>query len=90
LLFHNKIQQSRFDLIKICLRSRWHNRSADKIIVFGASKITQLSVLRSTHSSKTKSEQVKATIRELIFLIFFDKMMQVKNKVKQNNNKVKD
>jgi hypothetical protein len=34
LLFHNKIQQSRFDLIKICLGSRWRNRSADKIILF--------------------------------------------------------
>jgi hypothetical protein len=34
----------------------WHNRSADKIIVFGASKITQLGVFRNTHSSKTKSK----------------------------------
>jgi hypothetical protein len=60
-----------FDLIKICLRSRWHDRSADKIIVFGASKITQLGVLLSTHSSKTKNKQVKvATIRELFFLNF--------------------
>jgi hypothetical protein len=47
------------------------NRSADEIIVVGASKITQLGVLRSTHSSKTKSRQVKIiTIKELFFLYF--------------------
>jgi hypothetical protein len=53
--------------------------SADKIIIFGASKVTQLGVFRSTHSSKTKSKQVKATIKELIFCIF-DKKMQAKIK----------
>jgi hypothetical protein len=64
----------------MCLRSRWRNRSADKIIVVGASKITQVGVLRSTHSSKTKSRQVKiTTIKELFFCIF-DKKMQEKIK----------
>jgi hypothetical protein len=55
------------------------NRSADKIIVFGAYKVTQFGVLRSTHSSKTKSKQVKATIKKLFFCIF-DKKMQAKVK----------
>jgi hypothetical protein len=59
LLFHNKIQQSRFNLIKICLRSRWRNRSADKIIVVGASKITELGVLRSTILAKLKADKQK-------------------------------
>jgi hypothetical protein len=64
--------------------------SVDKIIVICASKITQLSVLRSTHSSKAKSRQAKiTTIKELFFCIF-DKKDASKNKVKQNNNKVKD
>jgi hypothetical protein len=57
LLFHNKIQQSRFDLIKICLRSRWRNRSADKIIIFGASKITQLRVPRVPILAKLKASK---------------------------------
>jgi hypothetical protein len=74
----------------MCLRSRWRNRSADKIVVIGASKITQLGVLKSTYSSKAKSRQVKTTIKELIFFCIFDKMMQAKYKIKQNNNKVKD
>jgi hypothetical protein len=59
LLFHNKIQQSRFNLIKICLRSRWRNRSADKIIVVGSSKITELGVLRSTILAKLKADKQK-------------------------------
>jgi hypothetical protein len=68
----------------------WRNRGADKIIVVGASKITQLGVLTSTHSSKTKSRQAKiTTIKELFFCIF-DKKDASKNKIKQNNNKLKD
>jgi thermostable 8-oxoguanine DNA glycosylase len=73
----------------MCLRSRWRNRSADKIIVFGASKITQLGVLRSTHFRKNKSRQVKITTIKELFFCLFDKKMQAKNKIKQNNNKVK-
>jgi hypothetical protein len=41
--------------IEICLRSRWRNRCADEIIVVCASEVAQLGVLRSTHSSKTKT-----------------------------------
>jgi hypothetical protein len=45
---------------------------------------------RTTHSSKTKSRQVKiATIKELIFFVFLIKDAS-KNKINQNNNKVKN
>jgi hypothetical protein len=74
----------------MCLRSRWRNRSADKIIVVGASKITQLGVLRSTYSNKIKSRQVKITTINELFFCIFDKKDASKNKIKQNNNKVKD
>jgi hypothetical protein len=57
--------------------------SADNIIVVCASKVTQLGVLRSTHSSKTKSRQANiTTIKELFFCIF-DKNDANKNKVKK-------
>jgi hypothetical protein len=43
---------------------------------------------RITHSSKTKSKQVKVTtIKELIFFCIFDKKMQAK--VKQSKTKIK-
>jgi hypothetical protein len=45
-----------------------------------ASKITQLGVLRSTHSSKTKSKQVKNNNYKGTFFCIFDKKMQAKIK----------
>jgi hypothetical protein len=83
LLFHNKVQQSRLNLIKIYSRSRWRNRSADKITIIRTSKITQLGVLRSSHSSKTKSRQVKKTTKDSNFFGFLINDAS-KNKVKQN------
>jgi hypothetical protein len=55
-------------------------RSADKITIISASKITQLGVFRSSHSSKAKSRQVKTTIKETKFFVFLIKTMQVKIK----------
>src|SRR4051812_7331049 len=51
LIFHNKVQQSRFNLIRRCRSSRCSNRSADKVTVVVTSKVTQLGVLTGTHSS---------------------------------------
>jgi hypothetical protein len=65
------VSMARRKRTKICFGSRWRNRSADEIMVVCASKVTQLDVLRSTHSSKTKSRQAKiTTIKELIFFVF--------------------
>src|SRR3954468_11328086 len=49
LLFHNKIQQSRLNFIKVSIRSRWSNRCTQEIIVVCASEVTQLGVLSIIH-----------------------------------------
>jgi hypothetical protein len=46
---------------------------------------------RITHSSKTKKQTSKNNnYKGTFFYIFFIKTMEAKNKIKQNNNKVKD
>src|SRR3954465_15997318 len=71
--------------------SRWSNRCADKIIIVGASKVTQLGVLSRRYSSKARTKQLKQVLKSrLFFCVFYIRSKQNKteeNKARQKQNK---